>query len=151
MVFRWSWVQIHPARPNCPKKLHMSREFFERSVRLRGAAVWAAYGAVEALFAVMLRRALFGAAFVPADVRHTLFLLIVYPLVGALLGRFAMAGLAIAFAANAVAVIGGRGVGGSGGGGRVVVLVFLGGAGVGGALFLAPRLGGRRGGGFLTR
>jgi len=83
----------------------MPRESFEDSVRLRGAASWAAYGAVEALFAIMLRRALFASTFVPPDDRYTLFLLLLYPLVGALLGRFAILGLAIAFAANAVAVI----------------------------------------------
>jgi len=78
-----------------------------RETLLRGAAAWAAYGAVEALFAIMLRRALFGAAFVPPDDRFTLFLLLLYPLVGALLGRFAVPGLAIAFAANAIAVVSG--------------------------------------------
>ena len=76
-------------------------------VPLRGAAVWAAYGTLEALFAIGLRRVLFAAAFVPPDDRYTLFLLILYPLAGALLGRFAMAGLAIAFAANAIAIVAG--------------------------------------------
>ena len=80
-------------------------EAFDGNVQLRGAAVWAAYGAVEALFTIILRRALFAAAFVPPDDRYTLFLLVLYPLAGALLGRFAALGLAIAFAANAIAVM----------------------------------------------
>ena len=80
-------------------------EPFEGSVRLRGAAAWAAYGAVEALFVIMVPRALFASAFIPPDDRYTLFLLLLYPFVGALLGRFAILGLAIAFAANAVAVL----------------------------------------------
>jgi arylsulfatase A-like enzyme len=83
------------------------REPFEGSVRLRGAAVWAAYGVVEVLFAIILRRVLFAVAFIPPDDRYTLFLLFLYPLIGALLGRFAAPGLAIAFAANAIAVIAG--------------------------------------------
>ncbi|MFL6248240.1 MAG: sulfatase [Thermoanaerobaculia bacterium] len=84
---------------------HVPREPFEASVRLRGAAIWAAYGAVEALFAVMLPRALFPSTFIPPDDRYTLFLLVLYPLAGALLGGMSMVGLAIAFAANAIAVI----------------------------------------------
>jgi len=72
------------------------REPFEGSVRLRGAAVWAAYGTLEALFAILTP------LFLPPDDRYTLLLLLLYPLIGALLGRFAVAGLAIAFAANAV-------------------------------------------------
>jgi hypothetical protein len=75
--------------------------------RLRGAAVWAAYGAVEVLLVIILRRVFFGWAFVAPDVRYTLFLLFFYPVVGALLGRFATAGLAIAFVANAAAIYGG--------------------------------------------
>lgn len=78
--------------------------------RLRGAAVWAAYGAVEALFAIVLRRALFGPTFIPPDDRFTLFLLLLYPVTGALLGRYAMPGLAVAFAANTIAVISGPAV-----------------------------------------
>ena len=75
------------------------------NARIQGAAAWAAYGTVEALFAIMLRRALFGAALVPPDDRFTLFLLFLYPLAGALLGRFAIPGLGVVFAANAIAVI----------------------------------------------
>jgi len=73
--------------------------------RLQGAAAWGAYGAVEALFAIVLRRAIFGAAFVPPDDRYTFFLLFLYPLIGVLLGRFALPALAIAFAVNAIAVV----------------------------------------------
>src|SRR5688572_24140313 len=106
MGFRWSGVQIPPARPTSPSPdptisqlmdHRASREPLVGSERLRGAAVWAAYGAVEALFAIMVRRALFGWTYVPPDDRYTLFLLVLYPLAGALLGRFAVYGLAIAF------------------------------------------------------
>jgi len=69
--------------------------------------MWAAYGAVEAWTTIFLRCALFRSTFVPPDDRFTLFLLILYPLLGALLGRFALAGLAIAFAANAIATVSG--------------------------------------------
>src|SRR5207253_9376837 len=75
---------------------------YDGSERLRGAAAWAAYVAVEALLAVLLRGA---SSSLPPDNRYTLVLLILYPLIGALLGRFAVVGLAIAFAANAIAVI----------------------------------------------
>jgi len=51
----------------------MPREPFDGRVRLRGAAVWAAYSAVES---IVLRRALFAPAFVPPDDRYTLFLLV---------------------------------------------------------------------------
>jgi hypothetical protein len=76
-------------------------ERFEGNVRLRGAAVWAAYGAVEAVLAALLG----GAASIPPDNRYTLFLLVLYPLVGALLGRFAVLGVVIVFAANAIAAV----------------------------------------------
>ena len=75
--------------------------------RLEGAAAWASYGALEALFAIVVRRTMFGSAFVPPDDRFTLALLVLYPLIGALLGRYAVAGLAVAFAANALAVMSG--------------------------------------------
>src|SRR3954451_22386880 len=100
--------RLRPGRHDIDLSVQLLRLRVTAEDGLRGAAVWAAYGAVEALFAIVLRRALFGAALVLPDDRYTLFLLILYPLVGALLGRFAMAGLAIAFAANAVAVIGGH-------------------------------------------
>lgn len=79
------------------------------SERLFGAAVWAAYGLVELLLAGAGAHRSFAAMFVlPGDRRYAIFLLVLYPLVGALLGRFAVVGLAAAFAANAVALMSGR-------------------------------------------
>ncbi|HKO55088.1 MAG TPA: sulfatase [Thermoanaerobaculia bacterium] len=75
--------------------------------RIEGAAAWAAYGAVEVVFSVYARRLLFAPTFVPHD-GSALLLLVLYPLVGALLGRFAIPGLAVLFAANAVVWMDGR-------------------------------------------
>src|SRR5437763_170984 len=97
-----------PDRHDVELSIQLLRLRVTAEERPRGAAVWAAYGTVEALFAIALRRALFGAAFVPPDDRYTLFLLFLYPLIGALLGRFAIPGLAIAFAATAIAASSGH-------------------------------------------
>jgi arylsulfatase A-like enzyme len=75
--------------------------------RSEGAAAWAAYGAVEGVFAIYARRLLFAPVFVPGD-GLTLLLLVLYPLAGALLGRFAIPALAVLFAANAVVMMDGR-------------------------------------------
>ena len=84
---------------------HLPRGLFDASARLHGVAVWAAYGIVEMCLGVVLRP-----IFLPADRRFTLFLLLLYPLAGALLGRFAVHGLALAFAACALVTIAGPAV-----------------------------------------
>jgi arylsulfatase A-like enzyme len=73
--------------------------------RLEGAAVWAAYGTVEVALTIFVRRVLFTSTFVPPDDRFTFALLLLYPLIGALLGRFAVAGLVVAFVANAIVTV----------------------------------------------
>ncbi|MDQ3282268.1 MAG: sulfatase-like hydrolase/transferase [Acidobacteriota bacterium] len=75
--------------------------------RIEGAAAWAAYGALEVVFAVYARRLLFAPTFAPHH-GTTLLLLVLYPLAGALLGRFAVPALAVLFAANAVWFLEGR-------------------------------------------
>lgn len=50
-----------------------------------GAALWAAYAAVETIFAVLLRRVINAWLFVPPHPAFALFLLILFPLIGALL------------------------------------------------------------------
>ncbi|HYO77076.1 MAG TPA: hypothetical protein VE010_11490, partial [Thermoanaerobaculia bacterium] len=57
------------------------------------------------LLAILIGSMTFWTPSVPPGPFYTLFLLLLYPIAGALLGRFAVIGLAAAFAANAIATV----------------------------------------------
>ncbi len=85
-----------------------------------------------------------------ADDRYTLFLLVLYPLVGAVLGRFAVYGLAIAFVANAFLVMSWTALAAPVLSAAIAVVMFRKNPWVVSLLLLAPMWAGREIGHFYT-